>query len=321
MRISRDEVLIPLITTRQLSSLSIRCGRPPVLQNLKFAQRMLRKNLSFTLIAATTLALGIGATTAVFTMVDAVLLRPLSYRDPAQLVAISAAEPAVGGANIGFNPLELDDLRDRAGIFDQVSAVWAVSANVTGGDHPERIELLAASPSYFSILGVAPQLGRVFGPEDEALGFADACVLSDAAWHRLFGGDPNVIGRRVYADTDPYTIVGVMPPGFRHPGNTVAADVDMWATAGYKADPFPHPPQRQQRFIPAAIARLKPGISIAEAQNRLSTLSAQLRQEYPTIYPASSGWTINAKSLDEVVVGKSRSLLWILLGAVAAILL
>ena len=292
-----------------------------MLQHLKFALRFLRKNLSFTLIAAGTLALGIGATTAVFTMVDAVLLRPLSYREPSQLVSLAAGEPGVGGSNIGFNPLELDDLRDRSGIFDQVSAVWPVSANATGGDHPERIELLAASPSYFSILGVAPQLGRVFGPEDEALGFADACVLSDAAWHRLFGADRNVLGRRVYLDSDAYTIVGVMPPGFRHPGSTVVADVDVWATAGYKADPFPHPPQREQRFIPGAIARLKTGFSVATAQARLNALVGQLRQEYPNIYPAKSGWTIDLTPMDEAVVGKSRSLLWILLASVAAILL
>jgi putative ABC transport system permease protein len=292
-----------------------------VLQHLKFATRLLRKNLSFTFIAATTLALGIGATTAVFTLVDAVLLRPLAYRNPSQLVSISADEPAAGGADIGFNPLELDDLRERAGIFDQVSATWPVSANLTGGDHPERIELVAGSPSYFSILGVAPQLGRVFGPQDEALGFAEACVISDAAWHRLFGGDPNVLGHRIYLDSDAYTIVGVMPPGFRHPGRTRATDVDVWGTAGYKADPFPHPPQREQRFIPGLIARLKPGITVPQAQMRLNALVSQLRQEYPAIYPATSGWTMNLTSLDEVVVGKTRSLLWILLAAVAAILL
>ena len=292
-----------------------------MLQHLKFAARLLRKNLTFTLIAGTTLALGIGATTAVFTLVDNVLLRPLPYHNPAQLVSIAANEPGVGGAGVGFNPLELDDLRDRAGIFDQVSAVWPVSANVTGGDHPERIELLAASPSYFSILGVGPQLGRIFGPEDEALGFGDACVISDAAWHRLFGGDPNVIGRRVYIDTDGYTIVGVMPPGFRHPGKTVVSDVDIWATAGYKADPFPHPPKREQRFIPGAMGRLKPGISLEQAESRLNALTAQFHQEYPNVYSAASGWRMDLTSMDEVVVGKTRSLLWILLGAVAAILL
>lgn len=292
-----------------------------MLQHLKFASRFLRKNLSLTLIAAGTLALGIGATTAVFTMVDAVLLRPLAYRDPSQLVSLNANEPGAGGRNLAFNPVELDDLRDRGGIFDQVSAIWPVSANVTGGDHPERIELLAASPSYFSILGVSPQLGRVFGPEDEALGFADACVISDAAWHRMFGGNPSVLGHRIYIDTDGYTIVGVMPSGFRHPGNTVVADVDVWVTAGYKADPFPHPPKREQRFIPGAIARLKSGVTAATAQARLNTLVSQLRQDYPNVYPTASKWTIDLTSLDETVVGKSRSILWILLGAVAAILL
>jgi len=292
-----------------------------VLQHLKFATRLLRKNPSFTLIATTTLALGIGATTAVFTLVDAVLLRPLAYRNPSQLVSISADEPVAGGADIGFNPLELDDLRERAGIFDQVSAVWPVSANLTGGDHPERIELVAASPSYFSILGVAPQLGRIFGPEDEALGFAEACLISDAAWHRLFGGDRNVLGRRIYLDTDAYTIVGVMPSAFRHPGRTRATDVDVWGTAGYKADPFPHPPQREQRFIPGSIGRLKAGITVAQAQIRLNALVSQLRRENPAVYPAASGWTMNLTPMDEVVVGKTRSLLWILLAAVAAILL
>jgi len=292
-----------------------------VLQHLKFATRLLRKNPSFTLIATTTLALGIGATTAVFTLVDAVLLRPLAYRNPSQLVSISADEPVAGGADIGFNPLELDDLRERAGIFDQVSAVWPVSANLTGGDHPERIELVAASPSYFSILGVAPQLGRIFGPEDEALGFAEACLISDAAWHRLFGGDRNVLGRRIYLDTDAYTIVGVMPSAFRHPGRTRATDVDVWGTAGYKADPFPHPPQREQRFIPGSIGRLKAGVTVAQAQIRLNALVSQLRRENPAVYPAASGWTMNLTPMDEVVVGKTRSLLWILLAAVAAILL
>ena len=292
-----------------------------MLQHLKFATRLLRKNPSFTLIATTTLALGIGATTAVFTLVDAVLLRPLAYRNPSQLVSISADEPVAGGADIGFNPLELDDLRERAGIFDQVSAVWPVSANLTGGDHPERIELVAASPSYFSILGVAPQLGRIFGPEDEALGFAEACLISDAAWHRLFGGDRNVLGRRIYLDTDAYTIVGVMPSAFRHPGRTRATDVDVWGTAGYKADPFPHPPQREQRFIPGSIGRLKAGITVAQAQIRLNALVSQLRRENPAVYPAASGWTMNLTPMDEVVVGKTRSLLWILLAAVAAILL
>jgi len=292
-----------------------------VLRQWKFAARLLRKNPMFTLIAVATLALGIGATTAVFTLVDAVLLRPLNYRDPAQLVSISADEPGIGGSSIGFSPLELDDLRERAGVFDQVAASWPVSANVTGGTHPERIELLGTSPTYFSILGVAPQFGRVFGPQDEALGFAEACVISDAVWHRLFGADPSVLGRRVYLDSDAYTIVGVMPPGFRHPGKTVAGDIEIWATAGYKADPFPHPPRRELRFIPGAIGRLKPGVSLPQAQARLSALAAQLRQEYPNIYSASSGWTLDLTSMDEVVVGKSRPLLWILLAAVSAILL
>ncbi len=106
---------------------------------------------------------------------------------------------------------------------------------------PERLEFLGVSPNYFSLLGAVPQVGRLFGSQDFALGFADGAVISDGLWRRSYGGDPNVLGKRVRLDNDPYTIVGVLPAGFRHPGATVSNDVEVWATAGFSADPFPKP--------------------------------------------------------------------------------
>jgi len=145
------------------------------------------------------------------------------------------------------------------------------------------------SPNYFSMLGISAHIGRVFGPGDEEQGFAEAVVISDSLWARGFGRDPGILGRKVQLDNDPYTIVGVLPPGFRHPGRTRSTDVEIWATAGFKADPFPKPPDRSRRFLPGAIGLLKPGISLEQARARLDTFASQLRAEYATNYPAGSG--------------------------------
>ena len=291
-----------------------------LLQNLRFAFRMLWKSPGFTAVAVLTLALGIGANTAIFSIVNAVLLQPLPFRDAGQLVRIVPSVRGLGLREIGLSQPEYEDLRSRAGIFDDVAVTWPVSANLTGGDHPERIELLGTSPNYFTMLGVQPQLGRVFGPQDEAPGFADAVVISDGVWHRLFGGDPNVIGRKLRLDSDLYTVVGVAPAGFRHPGRTVANDVDIFASAGYSADPFPKP-ARNIRLLPGAIARLKPGISMEQARARLSAFSSELLRDYPQDYPTKSQWTIDAEPLQEAIVGKVRPMLLLLMGAVVLTIL
>lgn len=192
----------------------------------RLALRMLWKQPAFTAIAVVTLALGIGANTAIFSVVNAVLLRPLPFPDAEQLVLVSDDLTGRQLTNVGMSVPELQDLQERSGLFDQLSAVWPVDANLTGSDRPERIELLAVSPNYFSLLGAKPQLGRVFGPEDNAQGFAEGVVISDGLWRRVFGADPNILGRKVRADTDLYTVVGVMPPGFRHPGRTLRDDVE-----------------------------------------------------------------------------------------------
>jgi putative ABC transport system permease protein len=222
----------------------------PVLREIRQSIRVLAKNPAFSAVAVATLTLGIGANTAIFTLVNAVLLRPLPFDRPQELVSV---KDDLGGLNlqdVGMSQPELEDYRDRSGVFQEISAVWPISANVTGGERPERVEALATSPNYFSILGAAPQLGRVFGPQDRADGFAEAAVLSDGVWKRLFGGDPQVLGRQFRLDTDLYTVVGVMPPEFRHPGRTLQGAVEVWITAGFRAAPFPKPPIRGVRMVP-----------------------------------------------------------------------
>jgi putative ABC transport system permease protein len=288
--------------------------------DLHHGWRLLCKNPAFTAVAVLTLALGVGANTAIFSIVNAVLLRSLPFPHPERLVKIVASNRGVGARDIGLSVLELDDLRTRAGVFDQVTAIGGGDANLTGSERPQRLEIQVVSPNYFSMLGTSAHLGRVFGPGDEAQGFAEAIVISDSLWARGFGRDPGILGRKVQLDNDPYTIVGVLPPGFRHPGATVATDVEVWTTAGYRADPFPKP-RRSVQAVTGAIGLLKPGISREQAQLRLNAFATQLRAEFPTDYPAGSDWSIEIEPLQESLVGDVRPMLLVLMGAVALIIL
>ncbi len=289
-------------------------------QDVHFALRTMRRSPRVSAIVMLTLALGIGANTAIFSVVNAALLRPLPFREPGQLVQLGADLRGLGAQNIGFSQPEMKDLSDRAGIFDAVSAVWQFPGNMTGGEHPERIEGLAVSTNYFGILGSHPQLGRLFDSRDEANGFAEALVISDGLWHKEFGGDAAVLGRQLRLDNDLYTVVGVLPADFKPPSAAGSRPVDLYVTAGFAADPFPAP-QRNVRFIPGMIARVKPGITVQQAQARLAAMTESLRHDYGSDYPAEARWTLTITPLKEMVVGDSQTLLISLLLAVAFILL
>src|SRR6476660_6966221 len=289
-------------------------------QDVWYGLRLLWKSPGFTIVAVLSLALGVGANTAIFSIVKAVLLRSLPFSHPDRLVKIVANNRGVGAQDIGLSVPELDDLRTRAGVFDQVTATQSGPTNLTGGERPQHPELLEVSPNYFSMLGTSAQIGRVFGPSDEAPGFAEAAVISDSLWARAFGRDPGVLGRKIQLDNDPYTIVGVLPPGFRHPGSTVSTDIEIWVTCGFRANPFPKP-ERSLRILPAAIGLLKPGIGLEQAQSRLDAFASQLRAEYATDYPAGSGWSIEAEPLQDSLVGNVRPMLLVLMGAVVLIVL
>src|SRR5690242_13370856 len=291
-----------------------------LLQDIRYGLRVLSKSPGFAVVAVLSLALGVGANTAIFSIVNAVLLRSLPFSHPDRLMKIVANNLGVGARDIGLSVPEFDDLRSWAGVFDQVTALNGGPSNLTGGDRPQHLEILEVSPNYFSMLGTSAQIGRVFGPGDEAQGFAEAIVISDRLWARGFGRDPGVLGRKMLLDNDPYTIVGVLPPEFRHPGGTVATDVEVWITAGFRADPFPKP-ERSRRVLPGAIGLLKPGISREQVQSRLNAFAAQLRAEYATDCPAGTDWSIDVEPLQESLVGNVRPMLWVLMGAVVLIIL
>jgi predicted permease len=286
--------------------------------DLRHGWRLFYKNPAFSAVAVLTLALGVGANTAIFSIVNAVLLRPLPYPDPDRLVRIFFNEPGVGLRDVRFSKPELDDLLTRAGVFEDVSPIFEGSEDVTGAKQPERVEGVNGSFSYFSMLGVTPQIGRLFGPQDFVPGFAAAAVISDGLWRRAYGADPNIIGRTIRLDNDPLTIIGVLPRGFRHPGPTVAGDAEVFGAGGFSGDPFP-PPKRGTRVLGNGIGRLKRGLTLAEAQARLTAMAAQLRRDFPTDYPPRAQWTVEIQPLQETLVGKVRPMLLVLLGAVILI--
>jgi len=291
------------------------------LNDCRYAARRLRRSPGFALAAILTLALGIGANVAVFTVVQAVLLSPLPYPHPEQLVRVYDDLRGSNSRDVGVSAPELWDLRDRSDVFQDLSAVWPTDANLTGGEKPERIEALGTSTNYFTMLAARPELGRVYTSNDEQPGFIEGAVLSDGFWRREFGGDPKALGKQIRLDGDLYTVIGVMPPDFRHPGRSLAGDVEVWLAAGFNAPPFPVPAQRSRRMIPGAIGRLRPGLTIAQAQARLNIFSAQLSRQYPTDYPVPARWGLRLASLQEDLVGNMRTELFVLFGAVAFVLL
>jgi predicted permease len=291
------------------------------IQDLRYALRMLLKSPGFAIVAVLTLGLGIGANVAIFSVVYAVLLRPLPFPHSDQLVRVFDDLRGPNEQDVGMSVPELWDLQDRSGIFQDISAVAPSNSAVGGGDRAVRAENLTTSPDYFVLLGVKAQLGRVYTPQDAVPGFMEAVVISDGFWRSYYGSDPNIMGRKMRLDNDLYTIVGVMPPGFRHPGRTLDTDVEVWTAAGFNALPFPVPPARDQRFLPGAIGRLKPGLTVAEAQSRLDAYISQLSREYATDYPAAAAWAVRLVPVKEDLVGPQRAQLFILFGAVGFVLL
>jgi len=288
--------------------------------DIRYAFRIMRKSPGFTVIIILTLALGIGANTSIFSIVNAVLLRSLPYYDPGRLVKITFNNPGIGLRDIPFSVPELEDLKSRAGVFEEVSVVLSGPTNLTGAKQPEHLEMLEVSPNYFSMLGTTPEIGRLFGPQDFALGFAEATVISDGLWRRSYGGDPNILGKRLRMDNDPYTIVGVVPAGFRHPGTTVAKDVEVWVTCGFSGDPYPKP-ARNVKVAREAIGRLKPGIDVTQAQARLTAMASELRTDFPNDYPPEAKWSIEIQPLQDALVGNVRPQLLVLMAAVVLVVL
>jgi hypothetical protein len=269
--------------------------------DLRYACRGLLKTPGFTIIAVLTLALGIGANVAIFTVVNAVLLRPLPFHHPERLVRVFGDLDGVGAKDVGMSEPEVEDLR-RADVFDDMSVIWPVSTALSGGDHTERIEMLGTGFDYFQTLGAQPALGRVYGPRDAVPGFIRS--RSDQRWalEAAIRWRPAKIG----------------PP---HSSGSGWLHHCRCHAAGFSANPFPSPPARAQRFLPGVIARLKPGLTVQQAQQRLDALAARLAQTYPNEYPSASKWALRLEPAEQSLTGSVRPMLVVLLAAVGFVLL
>ena len=290
-----------------------------LLFDLKYAVRMLLRSPGFAFIAIATMALGVGATTAIYSVIDATLLHPLPYPNPSELVRIQDDLPGVGAQDVSVSIPEWKDL-ENSGIFQYVALDYFASMNLTGSAQPTRVAYKGVTPNYFAMLGVGAQLGRTFDPGDNTPGVIPEVVLSDGLWKSAFGADPRILEKTVRLDHDVYQVVGVMPPGFRDQGETSEErNMELWVAGGFADPPFP-PPLRNLRFG-TAFARLKPGLSVASAQAHIDALVASLKKQYPADYPAQAAWTIRLIPLAETVVGNLRQSLILLFGAVGLVLL
>jgi predicted permease len=291
-------------------------------QDLRYAVRMLLRSPGFSFIAIATMALGVGATTAIYSVIDATLLHPLPYPNPAELVRVEDSLPGVGARGVGISIPELRDL-DSSGIFLSVAiAGHGANVNLSGGGRPLRLSFKQVMPNYFAVLGVNAQLGRTFDPHDATPGYNLEVMISDGLWRREFGANPNIIGKTLDLDNDPYQVVGVMPRGFRDQGSTSEEqNVELWLGAGFAGIPFPTPQRGSRLGSRVVLARLKPGLSVAAAQGHLDALVASLTKEYPEEYPAQTAWTVRLIPLSEIVVGSIRQSLILLFGAVGLVLL
>jgi predicted permease len=292
-----------------------------LVQDVRYAFRMLRKSPGFTAVAVLTIALGIGATTAIFSVVDATLLHPLPYPHPEQLVRLIDDLPGVGAQDVGLNEPEWQDLQ-HSGIFEWSSPTWYDENNLTGASQPTTVRLLIVAPDYFALLGVEPELGRVFNPYDYSPSFTGEVLISDELWRHSFGSDPHILDKSLRLDTDLYRIVGIMPLGFHAPGRTTEErNTEVWAATSFYGAPMVDQPPRNRRNLPEAIARIKPGLTIAAAQCRVDALVASLQKEYPSDYPAQNAWRIRLVPLKDSIVGNVRQSLVMLFGAVGLVLL
>jgi putative ABC transport system permease protein len=280
-------------------------------KDVRYAIRMLLKKPAFTAIAILTLALGIGANTAIFSVVYAVLLRPLSFLEPDRLVVLAEKSPA--GSRMGPAYPNYEDWRERAQSFEALAAYLDESFNLTGVDKPVRLQGRRVNWNFFQLLGVNPQLGRLFIDQDDRVGAQATMLISNGLWKESFGGDPDVIGKTIRIDEDQITVIGVLPPEF-----DFLHRADIYVPIGLSLTSKFGLMDRGNHFSLSVLARLKNGVAVEQARREMEAIAANLAREYPK---TNSGNSATVQSLDDEFVQDVRPALLVLLGAVGFVLL
>ena len=279
-----------------------------LIKDLRYGVRSFLKRPGFLVIAVSTLALGIGATTAMFTVVNSVLLRPLPFPEPERIVLFEGVNPRQGITESNMSVPDIADWQKQAQSFDQIAAFFSGGVFISTGEEVERVRAAAVSPEFFPLFKTNPISGRTLQPDDMQQGREAAVVISHSLWQGRFGGTADVVGRKITLNGKPANVVGIMPAGFTYP-----RDCEVWT-------PLPLEPAkeaRENRFV-SVVTRLKPGVSLVQAQTEMDTINQRLAQNY---VDTNSGWSVRLTELRESLVGELRTSLLILLGAVAFVLL
>jgi predicted permease len=288
-----------------------------ILQDLRYGLRMLRNHPGFSALVVLTLALGIGANTAIFSVVYGVLLRPLPYAHGGQLVVLHQQAPHAHLANVPFSYKELVDYREQNHTLDAVVEYHSMPFLLLGDDSAERVQTGVVSANFFDVLGVKPLLGRTFLPSDESPNANAVLILSYEYWRSHRGGDPDIVGKVFHMNNRPHTVIAVLPPVPQYPG---ANDVYMPTSQCPTRSSAAFMANRKARMM-TVFGRLKPGVSLQTAQADLTTIAAQIESAYPEIYPKTYGYAIAAAPLQDDLTRRARSTLLVLLGAAGFVLL
>ncbi|HEU4509141.1 MAG TPA: ABC transporter permease [Pyrinomonadaceae bacterium] len=282
-----------------------------LIKDIRYGVRSLLKRSGFTAVALVALALGIGANTAIFSLVNAVVLQPLPYQDPDRLVWAWGSLRNIGN-RASVSPVDYLDYRNQNKTFEVFAASGTMSGfvNMSGTGEPERLSVSAVTGNYFDVFGVRPALGRGFSLENEKTAQNQVAVISDELWQRRFARDPGIINKTIILDGKPYQVIGVMAAGVKLP-----QEAELWVPMDF--DGNPELKMRQLAFL-RPIGKLKPGVSVAQAQADTDVIAAQLEQQYPD---TNTGRSLRLVSLREQLVGGSSTMVFILFGAVGLVLL
>ncbi|MEP6686016.1 MAG: ABC transporter permease [Verrucomicrobiota bacterium] len=287
-------------------------------QDLAYGLRGLGRNPGFAFVVVLTLALGIGANTAIFSVVHGVLMRPLPYHAPDRLVILNQAAPKINEPSFGFSVPDFTDFRERTRAFSALSEYHSMWFILLGRPEPERVQTAVVSDNFFDLLGVKPLLGRTFQPGEDKQGAAPVLVLSYNFWQKSFASDPNVVGQVFQMNDKPHTVVGVLPPLPAFPN---LDQVFMPAAACPFRGNGHVLTNRDGRIISHLFARMKDGVTSAQALGDAQRIGAELAKEYPQNYPVSDGYTVRIQSVTEAFTGRSRTPLYVLLATSGFVLL